>query len=104
MLTNEELDGYFLRISKNIKYFRLYNKSKYADEFGRITQERLAELCDVSHSLIANIESQRIKQTFSITVIARISKALNIPFEEFFIEHDFSKVPDKSKKKDDILV
>lgn len=84
MITNEELDEIFSMISSNVKYFRLHNNSKYADKFGRISQERLAELCNVSQSLIANIESQKVKQTFSITVIATISKVLNIPFEEFF--------------------
>ena len=58
----------------------------HQDEYGRISQERLAELCNVSGSLIANIESLKVKQTFSITVIATISKVLNIPFECFFQE------------------
>ena len=87
MITNEEIDNIFNMISRNVKYYRLHNKSKYADEFGRISQEKLAELCNVSQSLIANIESQKVKQTFSITVIATISKVLNIPFEDFFKEH-----------------
>lgn len=91
MITNEEIDKIFLRIARNVKYYRLNNKSKYADKYGRITQEKLAELCDVSRSLIANMESEKVKQTFSITVIANISKVLNIPFEEFFKEHDFNK-------------
>ncbi len=91
MITNEELEQIFLRISRNIKYYRLHNNSKYTDRYGRITQEKLAELCDVSHALIANIESEKVKQTFSITVVATISKVLNIPFEEFFKEHDFTK-------------
>lgn len=89
MISEEELDKIFSMISKNIKYYRHCNKSKYADEYGRITQERLAELCEVSQSLIANIESEKVKQTFSITVVATISKVLNIPFEEFFMEHTF---------------
>ena len=84
MITNDEIDEIFDMISKNIKYYRLNNKSKYADEFGRISQEKLAELCNLSQSLIANIESKKVKQTFSITVVATISKILNIPFEEFF--------------------
>lgn len=83
MITNAELDKIFLMISRNVKYYRIHNQSKYADKFGRISQEKLAELCDVSQSLIANIESEKVKQTFSITVIASISKVLNIPFEEF---------------------
>lgn len=84
MITNDEIDEIFDMISKNIKYYRLNNKSKDADEFGRISQERLAELCNVSQSLIANIESKKVKQTFSITIVATISKVLNIPFEDFF--------------------
>lgn len=91
MITNQELDDIFLMISKNVKYYRLNNKSIYADKYGRISQERLAELCQVSRSLIANIESEKVTQTFSITVIASISKVLNIPFEEFFKEHFFTK-------------
>ena len=87
MITNDEIDEIFDIISKNIKYYRLNNKSKYADEFGRISQEKLAELCNLSQSLIANIESKKVKQTFSITVVATISKVLNIPFEEFFKLH-----------------
>lgn len=85
-ITEEELDKIYKMISKNIKYYRLFNKSKYADEDGRISQEKLAELCNVSRSLIANIESVKVKQTFSIAVIASISKVLNIPFEDFFKE------------------
>lgn len=88
VITEEELDKIFLMISRNVRYYRLYNHSKYADDRGRITQERLAELCGVSQSLIANIESEKVKQTFSITVIAMISKVLGVPFEEFFKEHN----------------
>lgn len=91
MITEKELDKIFTMISKNVKYYRIHNNSKYADEFGRISQEKLAELCHVSQSLIANIESLKVKQTFSITVIASISKILNVPFEEFFKEHSFNK-------------
>lgn len=88
LITEKELNDIFLMISRNVRYYRLYNHSKYADEKGRISQERLAELCNVSRSLIANIESEKVKQTFSITIIATISKVLEIPFEEFFKQHD----------------
>lgn len=88
IITEEELDKIFLMISRNVRYYRLYNHSKFADNRGRITQERLAELCNVSQSLIANIESEKVKQSFSISVIASISKALEIPLEEFFKEHE----------------
>lgn len=88
IITEEELDKIFLMISRNVRYYRLYNHSKFADNRGRITQERLAELCNVSQSLIANIESEKVKQSFSISVIASISKVLEIPLEEFFKEHE----------------
>lgn len=74
-------------VSKNIKYFRLHNNSRYSI-YGRMTQEKLAELCDLSHSLIGNIESQKVQQSFSIAVLYRISKVLDVPIEEFFIERD----------------
>ena len=41
-------------ISKNIKYFRLHNNSKYSS-YGKMTQEQLAEKADLSHSFISNI-------------------------------------------------
>lgn len=85
-ITEEELDKIYKMISKNVKYYRLFNKSKYADENGKISQEKLAESCNVSRSLIANIESIKVKQTFSISVIASISKVLNVPFENLFKE------------------
>ncbi len=86
MITDEELQAIYRMISKNIKYFRINNKSQYADEFGRISQEKLAELCNVSRSLIANIESTKVVQGVSIKSVANISKVLGIPFEEFFKE------------------
>ena len=86
-ITENELDKIYKMISKNVKYYRLFNNSPYTDENGRISQERLAELCNVSRSLIANIESIKVKQTFSISVIASISKVLNVPFENFFKEN-----------------
>lgn len=47
-------------ISKNIKYFRMHNNSKYSS-YGKMTQEELAERTDLSHSLISNIESQKVQ-------------------------------------------
>lgn len=86
MISSEDLQAIYKMISKNIKYFRLNNNSEYADEFGRISQEKLAELCNVSRSLIANIESTKVVQGVSIKSVANISKALGVPFEEFFKE------------------
>lgn len=74
-------------ISKNIKYFRLHNNSKYSS-YGKMTQEKLAELCDLSHSLISNIESTKVQQSFSIAVLYRISKVLDVDIREFFVDRN----------------
>ena len=74
-------------VSKNIKYFRMHNNSKYSN-FGKLTQEKLAELCDLSHSLISNIESKKVQQSFSIAIVYRISKVLEIDIREFFVDRN----------------
>ncbi len=85
MKFTEEDDRYIYElVSQNIKYFRLNNNSKYSDKYGRITQERLAELCDISHAFIGNIESKKVMQSFSLAVLYRISKVLGIDIKEFF--------------------
>lgn len=43
----------------------MHNNCKYAS-YGKVTQEVLAEKCDLSHSLISNIESEKVQQSFSI--------------------------------------
>ena len=84
---NKDYDNYIYEVvSKNVKYYRLHNNSKFADEYGRITQEKLAELCDVSLGLISNIESKKVHQTFSIAILYRIARVLNIDIKEFFNE------------------
>lgn len=75
-------------VSKNIKYFRLHNNSKYSS-YGRMTQEQLAERCDLSHSLISNIESTKVQQSFSLAVLYRIAKVLEVDIKEFFVERNF---------------
>lgn len=72
-------------ISKNIKYFRLHNNSKYSS-YGKMTQEQLAEKADLSHSLISNIESVKVQQSFSIAVLYRIARALEVDIREFFVD------------------
>jgi len=71
-------------VSKNIKYFRLHNNSKYSS-FGKMTQEQLAEKCDLSHSLISNIESTKVQQSFSIAVLYRIARVLEVDIKTLYI-------------------
>lgn len=89
MTFNPNDDRYIYElVSKNIKYFRLHNNSKYSS-FGKMTQEQLAERCDLSHSLINNIESKKVQQSFSIAVLYRISRVLEIDIREFFVDRNF---------------
>ena len=79
-MANLQPSELFKVIGKNIKYYRkLYNLEK-----GKMTQEKLAELTDVSLSLIANLESERIEQGLSVFTLWKISKALEIPIEKLF--------------------
>ncbi len=67
-------------IGKNIKYYR----KRYDLEKGKMTQERLAELADVSIALIGNLESEKINQGLSVFTLWKISKVLEIPIENLF--------------------
>jgi DNA-binding XRE family transcriptional regulator len=73
--------------SKNIKYYRMHNNSRFSN-YGKMTQEKLAEVCDLSHSLISNIESKKVQQSFSLAVLYRIARALEIEMSLLFIERD----------------
>lgn len=88
MSFNPEDDRYIYElVSKNIKYYRLHNNSKFS-KYGKITQEKLAELCDLSHSLISNIESAKVQQSSSLAVLYRIAKVLEIDICKLFEERD----------------
>ena len=67
-------------IGKNIKKYRLAYKNE------KITQEKLAELINVSVSLISNVESNKSKKGISITNLYKISVVLNIPISKFMEE------------------
>lgn len=67
-------------IGKNIKKYRLaYKKDK-------ITQEKLAELINVSVSLISCLESNKTKKGISINNLYKISIVLDTPIDKFFEE------------------
>lgn len=77
----EEKELYTI-IGKNIRYYRkLYSLNKK-----EMTQEALAELANVSTSLIGNLESKKTTQGVSIYNLYKISKILNVPIEYFFID------------------
>ena len=69
-------------IGKNIRYYRkLYSITKK-----ELTQEMLAEIANVSTSLIGNLESKKTHQGISIFNLYKISKILEVPIENFFID------------------
>lgn len=73
----------FTIIGKNVKYYRrLYSLSHT-----EMTQEHLAELANVSTSLIGNLESKKTSQGISLHNLYKISIILDTPIDDFFIEH-----------------
>ena len=82
-------------IGSNIKFYRINNNcsDKDTDEYGRISQEKLAELSGTSPSMIANLEASNVMQTVSIVLLNKISKAVNIPLYAFFLEKPIKNPP-----------
>ena len=82
-ITSAEL---FKVIGKNIKYYRkLYNL-----KIGKMTQEDLAEIVDVSTALIVGLESDKINQGISVFNLWKISNALQISIDKLFDNSDSS--------------
>ena len=76
-ITSAEL---FKVIGKNVKYYRkLYNL-----KVGKMTQEDLAEIVDVSTALIGGLESDKINQGISVFNLWKISNALQISIDKLF--------------------
>lgn len=71
----------FSIIGNNIKYYRkLYSITK-----NEITQQELANKINVSTSLIGNLESKNTYQGISVYNLYKISKILEVPIDNFFI-------------------
>ena len=79
----EEQNKLFSLIGKNTRYYR----NMYSLKKKKMTQEKLAELIDVSTALIGNLESAKIKQGISVYTLWKISKVLEVPIENFFKEN-----------------
>ena len=59
-------------IRKNIRKYRL--------EKG-ITSAELAEMVDLSHDFIRQIQSEKVAYNFSVNTLYRIAKALDVPID-----------------------
>lgn len=71
-------------IGKNIKKYR---RKTFIDG-KRLTQEKLAELINVSVSLISSLESNKSKKGISINNLYKISIVLNIPISKFMEDNN----------------
>lgn len=78
----------FKLIGRNIKYYRQIRKLKNNE----LTQEKLAELADVSTALIGNLESNKIDQGIGVFNLWKISNVLNIPINCFFTDPENKEV------------
>lgn len=76
MVDNKELARQYNIFSNNIRFFR---KKRH------LTQEQLAERCDLSTSYIKQIESGKEFKNVSLTVILKFSKALNVQINKLFV-------------------
>lgn len=64
-------------IRKNIK--------KYRNERG-LTSAQLAEMVDLSHDFIRQIESEKVAYNFSVDTFYKISVALNVTLDDLIQE------------------
>lgn len=71
-------------IGKNIKKYR---RKTFIDG-KRLTQEKLAELINVSVSLISSLESSKTKKGISINNLYKISIVLNTPISKFMEDNN----------------
>lgn len=60
-------------IRKNIRYYRIKK---------RITSAELAEMVDLSHDFIRQIQSEKVAYNFSVETLYRIAKALDVSIDE----------------------
>lgn len=75
MIKNKDLLKQYLIFSNNIKRIR---KEK------NLTQEKLAEISDLSISYVKQIESTKDYKNLTLTTMLKISKALEVSINELF--------------------
>ena len=64
-------------VRKNIKKYRILKE---------MTQQELADVSDLSHGYIREIESMKMKSTFSLDAVERIANGLEIKVKLLFEE------------------
>ena len=76
MITNNVLHEQYNTFRENIKEYR---------KIANLTQEDLAEKADLSISYIKQIESNKEFKNVSLTVILKLSKALDVSVDKLFV-------------------
>ncbi len=79
---NQEKLNYI--IGKNIKKYRKLYKNNDIN----MTQEKLAELINVSVSHISSLESNKTKKGISLTNLYKISVVLEVPIHKFMEDNE----------------
>ena len=78
------------------------NLKKYRKQ-AKLTQEKLAELCDTDYRYIGQIETRR--RCPSLEYVERIASALNIaPYQLLYNEEDISGKRDYKQKMETVLI
>lgn len=75
IMSNRDLNKQYINFITNVKYYRKLNGW---------TQEELAEKADISISYIKQIESFRHYKNATMTIMLKISKALNVGLNTLF--------------------
>lgn len=73
--------------NKNIYDTVRFNIKKIRKEKG-LTQQELADLSGFSHGYIREIESPKMRSTFSLDAVEKIANGLNINFKYLFDEDE----------------
>lgn len=71
-------------IRKNIRKYRIEKK---------MTSSELAELVDLSHDFIRQIQSEKACYNFSVKTLYKISVALGVTIDDLVQNPDYAKLP-----------
>jgi transcriptional regulator with XRE-family HTH domain len=79
MITNKDLNDQYSLFARNIRKNRKRKK---------LTQEKLAEMCDISLSYLKQIENMNEYKNVTLTVMLTLAKALDTNVSSLFKEED----------------
>ncbi len=85
-MRNKEIDfdtDIYNTIRKNIRKYRLKKG---------ITSAQLAEMVDLSHDFIKQIQSEKVAYNFSVETLYSITKALDVPLDALVTKEEKEKI------------